>query len=400
MIRLKPFGRISYQKLREEYLDWLISSNAIASELCSILMGNSFPPDGLTIPASLNKYLHSSEYGNTKKERLRLLLIGPEDMPKSFGGNGKYETMRQVLEEVIDGFKPLEDDAKEIYKEIFDYGKFSGSNQSISERTAYWLQKQLDVKVCPFCNRIYTTTLFNRSVRPAFDHFYPKSTYPYLAVSLFNLIPICDACNNAKSDHAEIFKEKQIIYPYDESFDECFEADFPVHVSFRVLPDGKQPWGVLYGQSEEFTLQFHPTSSDGKTLEGRYGGALVPADLDNRFPAENHEYWERDINSIKILNLEDLYGTHKNEIMRILRNRYIYNHAAIIYIVKPFLQTKNHNTSDAALSLEAQNMLYFANLNPKDWGITPLNKLKADILKQMYAIEMASTDTVCTLERG
>ena len=241
MIRLKPFGRISYQKLREEYLDLLISSNAIASELCSILTGNSFPPDGLTIPASLNKYLHLPEYGNTKKERLRLLLIGPEDMPKSFGGNGKYKTMRQALEEVIDGLKPLEADAKEIYKEIFDYGKFSGSNQSISERTAYWLQKQLDVKVCPFCNRIYTTTLFNRSVRPAFDHFYPKSTYPYLAVSLFNLIPICDICNKAKSN-----KLDPIIYPYDESFDECFESNLSVHTAFRVRPNGDQPWDILW----------------------------------------------------------------------------------------------------------------------------------------------------------
>ena len=80
--------------------------------------------------------------------------------------------------------------------------------------------------------------------------------------------------------------------------------------------------------------------------------------------------------------------------MRILRNRYIYNRTAIISILKLFLQTKNHNTSDAALTLEAQNMLYFANLDPEDWGITPLNKLKADILKQMEAIERASNDTV------
>ena len=395
MIRLKPFDRISYQGLRETYLKQLLDFDVIAPELCDILSAdrcvNINSISGKPIPQSLKNYLYLQKNMMSVKERLRLLLIGPEpeDMPKSFGGNGKYKTMRQVLEEIIDGFKPLESDAKEIYKEIFDYRKFSGSNQSISERTAYWLQKQLDVKVCPFCNRIYTTTLFNRSVRPAFDHFYPKSTYPYLAVSLFNLIPICDICNKAKSN-----KIDPIIYPYDESFDECFEANLPLHAAFRVLPNGDQPWYVLYGQSEEFTLQFHPTDSADETLEERRGGVLVLADLDNRFPAENHKYWERVINSIKILKLEDLYDTHKNEIMRILRNRYIYNHTAIISILKPFLQTKNHNTSDAALTLEAQNMLYFANLDPEDWGITPLNKLKADILKQMDIIEMASSDMV------
>ena len=61
-------------------------------------------------------------------------MIGPEDMPKSFGGNGNYKTMRQVFENVIGGFRPLEDDAKEIYKKIFDYEKFSGPNKSIAKK--------------------------------------------------------------------------------------------------------------------------------------------------------------------------------------------------------------------------------------------------------------------------
>ena len=395
MIRLKPFSRISYQKLREEYLDRLISSKAVAPELCSILTENSFPPAGLTTPASLNKYLQSPKYGNTEKERLRLLLIGPEpeDMPKSFGGNGKYETMRQVLEEVIDGFKPLEDDAKEIYKEIFDYDKFSKLNSN-NQGAAYWLQHQLDVKICPFCNRIYTTTLFNRNVRPAFDHFYPKSIYPYLAVSLFNLIPICDICNKVKSDHAEIHRKKQIIYPYDESFDECFEANLPVHASFRVLPKREQPWNVLRGQSEAFTIQFQPTNDEGEILEGSRCGMLTSMDVQKRFSMKGPVYWNRVINSIELLKLEALYDTHKNEIMRILRNRYIYNRDAIVSILRSLLQSEYSTASDTSLTLEAQNMLYFANLDTENWGITPLNKLKADILKQMDTIEIASNDTV------
>ena len=393
MIRLKPFGRISYQGLREAYLKQLLDFDVIAPELCDILAAdrcvNISSISGKPIPQSLKNYLYLQKNMMSVKERLRLLLIGPEpeDMPKSFGGNGKYKTMRQVLEAVINGFRPLEGNAKDLYKKVFDYDKFKGSNKSIFQRPAYWLQKQLDVKVCPFCNRIYTTTLFNRSVRPAFDHFYPKSIYPYLAVSLFNLIPICDICNKAKSDHAEIYRKKQIIYPYDESFDDYIDEGKPVHASFRVLPNGDQPWDVLYGQSEEFTLQFHPTDSEGETLEGPHSGVLVPADLDNRFPADNHEYWERVINSIELLKLEALYDTHKNEIMRILRNRYIYNRDAIVSILRSLLQVEYPTISDASLTLEAQNMLYFANLDPEDWGITPLNKLKADILKQMDAIE-------------
>ena len=395
MIRLKPFDRISYQGLREAYLKQLLDFDVIAPELCDILVAdrcvNISSISGKPIPQSLKNYLNLQENMMLVKERLRFLLIGPEpeDMPKSFGGNGKYETMRQVLEEIIAGFSPLESNAKEIYNEIFDYGKFSGSNKSISRRTAYWLQKQLDVKVCPFCNRIYTTTLFNRNVRPAFDHFYPKSKYPYLAVSLFNLIPICDICNKAKSSSTA-----PIIYPYDESFDECFDANLPVHASIRVLPNREQSWDVLRGQSEDFTILFQPTNDEGETLEGSRYGMLTSVDLRERFSMKGPIYWNRVVNSIELLKLEDLYDTHKNEVVRILRNRYIYNRVAIESILKPFLQSKKRNMSDAALILEAQNMLYFANLDPEDWGITPLNKLKADILKQMDAIEMVSTDMV------
>ncbi len=32
------------------------------------------------------------------------------------------------------------------------------------------------------------------------DHYYPKSKYPFLCVSFFNLIPICPSCNKSKKD--------------------------------------------------------------------------------------------------------------------------------------------------------------------------------------------------------
>lgn len=393
MIRLKPFDRISYQELREAYINRLIKANAIAPELQNILKGaTSGKKTKNTIPQPLATFLNKEgELG------LRLLLIGPdpEDMPESFGGcRGKYATMRQVFEKIIKAIgKPRSKSEEAEYKKLFKYSHLSRINKNNPEKISYWLQRQLQVSVCPFCNRIYTTTLYRENIRPAFDHFFPRSEYPYLAVSLFNLIPICDICNKAKSDHAEIYRKKQIIYPYDESFDECFESNIPVHAAFRVLPNGDQPWNVLRGQSEAFTIQFQPTNDKGETLEGSRCGMLTSVDMRERFP-KVPVYWNRVINSIELLKLEVLYDTHKNEIMRILRNRYIYNRVAVESILKPFLQTKDYNISDTALILEAQNMLYFANLDPEDWGITPLNKLKADILKQMDAIEMASTGMV------
>lgn len=57
----------------------------------------------------------------------------------------------------------------------------------------------LDVKVCPYCNRCLIEPIDDgngkRTVVGELDHFYCKSKYPYLAVSLYNLVPSCGICN-------------------------------------------------------------------------------------------------------------------------------------------------------------------------------------------------------------
>ena len=48
------------------------------------------------------------------------------------------------------------------------------------------------------------------------DHYYPRDLYPYLAVSLYNLVPCCAVCNAAKGP-LDTMKDP-ILYPYDEGF--------------------------------------------------------------------------------------------------------------------------------------------------------------------------------------
>lgn len=74
----------------------------------------------------------------------------------------------------------------------------------------------MDVPVCPYCNRQYTFTLASGKSRPQMDHYYPRDLYPYLAVSLYNLVPCCAVCNTAKGP-LDTMKDP-ILYPYDEGF--------------------------------------------------------------------------------------------------------------------------------------------------------------------------------------
>lgn len=54
----------------------------------------------------------------------------------------------------------------------------------------------ISIDACPYCNRNYIyTTKKNKEIKPEIDHFYPKSKYPILGLSYFNLIPSCKSCN-------------------------------------------------------------------------------------------------------------------------------------------------------------------------------------------------------------
>ncbi len=62
--------------------------------------------------------------------------------------------------------------------------------------------RELDVFMCPYCNlndfsiKDGEGDEFNSTFQ--LDHFYDKDTYPFFAVSIFNLVPCCAKCNSNK----------------------------------------------------------------------------------------------------------------------------------------------------------------------------------------------------------
>jgi hypothetical protein len=60
------------------------------------------------------------------------------------------------------------------------------------------------MRICPYCqlNHINFHEGTHFQMRPALDHFYPESLYPFLAISHYNLVPSCHQCNSSvKSSH-------------------------------------------------------------------------------------------------------------------------------------------------------------------------------------------------------
>ncbi|MFW3425931.1 hypothetical protein ACN9KI_03530 [Aliarcobacter butzleri] len=101
--------------------------------------------------------------------------------------------------------------------------------------------QNINLGSCPYCNRNYIFTVNKKgSVKPEIDHFYPKSIYPYLAVSYFNLIPSCPTCNGfgAKEDK-DTFFVYPIFNPYEIKFDDFKFSITPKNIHFFAVEKEK-----------------------------------------------------------------------------------------------------------------------------------------------------------------
>jgi len=111
-----------------------------------------------------------------------------------------------------------------LYKNFTTYKK---------EYDAYELVKTLDLQTCPYCNRNYTFIVDsdNGKLRPEIDHFYPKSIYPFLAMSFYNLIPSCSICNHTKGNQVK----KNLENPYELENETYKFTYFPTSIDFSMV---------------------------------------------------------------------------------------------------------------------------------------------------------------------
>lgn len=389
MIRIELPESINYFRLRREYLERI--AKYVKFDEKDILPDKTSSGEGKTEDTAkdlrenfrgLYQFLYDEGSGQVKTENLRWLLAGPDIPPESFGGIAGFKTMNEGLREIINQCKlgGIEDEikVKDLCKKIFDYDKFVKEQDE-----AYWLLRTLKVRVCPYCNRVYTLTLPTReeleklergeefkTTRATYDHFYSQSQYPYLSLSLFNLVPSCNVCNSNKNN-----KSEEIVYPYDEEFGK--------NAVFRLIPDlkevheGDNAFGFLTGESDKFHVRL--MGKDTVSL-------LEKSSLESRLAdIKEAGYRERIIDSIQMFHLEQLYNELKPEIRDILRNRYYFNDEYIESVICPLLEKQlsedGKNVSREQIWYMAMDMLFCTRLRQEEWKERPLSKLTADILE-------------------
>lgn len=126
------------------------------------------------------------------------------------------EQIRSIINGIVSTHTHFSKTVIELLSELFDYTEFQqGKVLAFRKGKFYWetpdepwggyeyLQYHTEsLKYCPYCNAdtVYAFEKNNtkkpRKVVSALDHFYPKSQYPFLALSLYNLVPVCSRCNS------------------------------------------------------------------------------------------------------------------------------------------------------------------------------------------------------------
>lgn len=220
--------------------------------------------------------------------------------------NNKWKiTLAELNELIRNKFEPYKNDfnlEKLItldYKELCDLKVFIDDNKDLTKLTEiqkdyfYTLYqrlkkpeyiKDLDITVCPYCNRNYIFN-FKKSksleATAQLDHFFDKSTYPYFSVSIFNLVPSCQTCNQRKSK-----KQTDIYHPFIESLNDDMKFGLKIK-------DSK-----FYYDKDSLEIE-------------------IPKNIDK-------------VNShIETFNIQNLYNEHKDIALELIQKAQIYNESYI-----------------------------------------------------------------------
>lgn len=247
----------------------------------------------------------------------------------------KYiEELRIITNRANDSFK----DAKKSIN-INNY-KIYKLKKSRIKWSAYDYVMALELKVCPYCNRQFITPSYSEhsKMRGDLDHFFPKSRYPYLSMSIYNLVPSCKFCNSSLKGSKE-FSYETHINPFEEAIDDY--------------------------------IKFNYTIDSVESLHGSGDIEIVVEDKLNK----DFNLIKKAKNNIQVFDIVNTYNYHTDIVKNLIRKRVIYDDSYIEYLL---------NTHEGLFKDKNEVIQYIIKNNISQDKINqPLNKLIDDIIDEL-----------------
>lgn len=192
----------------------------------------------------------------------------------------------------------------------------------------------LNIDSCVYCNRNYTLNFRNlNNARAELDHWFPKSDFPILALSFFNLIPSCHSCN---------------------------------HIKLNSCP--KDGWGNAlkninhpYFDKNVFSFSYY--------YEGNLNNCNVKINLGNDYKTQK---------TLEFNKTNEIYNTHSSKELKDLLNlRYKYSSNYLDHLL---------NKTFSGLSMseeEAYRMIFGIETKEENYHKRPFSKFKHDIIEEL-----------------
>lgn len=199
--------------------------------------------------------------------------------------------------------------------------------------------RKLGIKTCCYCNAEYTITDKSGVGYYQLDHWKPKSLYPYLCISFFNLQPSCAYCNNHKGSDDTL----EFLNLYEDQEDEPLDV-FEFHINKDSVDDY-----LTSHQREILHYEWREKSPQYKTLR---------ESMDSK------------------LHISDIYDEHKDEVEELIWRSQFYGGS--------FLDAINDSKIGIELTEdEIRRFILGTYANADEVHKRPLTKLKQDLAKEL-----------------
>lgn len=292
------------------------------------------------------------------EERLKVILKGKPDelviineefedwiISNGFAGVGIINWNNNVPSRVFirDNFSNKNSGfLKDIYNElnkVLNYKTFKDW-EPLQVYSSYKLAEILGMRACTYCNRDYILVRKDdnggKMLCPQYDHWFPKSKYPLLQVSFYNLIPSCGSCNSSvKGD--TVLNIEDYCHPYmewenNENFFYTYYLNIPSIDKYKVI---------------------------------------VKSDTDN----------SKLLKTMKELKIDQMYNGHIPELEDLIDLKEAYGDNYLLTLAKSFPKLKTFTTGDV------YRMHFGAEKDEVDFYKKPMSKFKKDILKKLKLID-------------
>lgn len=185
----------------------------------------------------------------------------------------------------------VENDIKPLFKWCYEY--LLDTAKVAGDKHLYYkeLIELNDFKYCPCCGLIdFEDPIPENEVREAYDHYFPKSEYPFFSVNFKNLVPLCYKCNSERKKAKNPIEDtRQAFYPFssnpnDHSIDISAELELDIdHSSEAVIVNSTiqlegeglenkiETWDWLFDIKERYSSKLQRNSKSFlRDLKGRH----------------------------------------------------------------------------------------------------------------------------------